>query len=283
LVTAPAQTSPLVTAVRLSAKARRLAREHGVDVTMLNGSGPGGEVLANDVLSAAASSASNVPLTAAGRLMAERTVQSWTTIPHFFLTRSVDATALRNARTRLTAPIHRADAVTLTYTDLIAAAVARALREHPRMNASWADGTIAIHRHVDLALAIAVENAVVTAVIHDADRISLGAMAKRRSELTVRARAGRLQPADISGATFTISNLGMFDVDAFTAIIVPPQAGILAVGALADRPAVVDGAIAVRPTMSVTLSADHRVVDGAGAAAFLNDVVLALREPDKWL
>ena len=281
--TASAHTSPLASAVRLSPKARKLARDHRVDVNTLTGSGPGGEVLANDVLGAAASSSPNVPLTSAGRLMAERTVQSWTTIPHFFVTRNIDATALRSARTRLTAPIQQADAVKLTYTDLIVAAVARALREHPRMNASWAGGTITVHRHVNVALAIAVENAVVAAVIRDADRISLGAMAKQRSELTARARAGRLRPADISDATFTISNLGMFDVDAFTAIIVPPQAGILAIGALADRAAVVDGAIAVRPTMTLTLSADHRVIDGAGAAAFLNDVVLALCEPDKWL
>jgi pyruvate dehydrogenase E2 component (dihydrolipoamide acetyltransferase) len=161
--------------------------------------------------------------------------------------------------------------------------VARALREHPRMNASWANDTIVLNRHVNVALAVAVENAVVTAVIRDADRISLGELAAQRIQLAQRARANKLQPADIGGATFTISNLGMFDVDAFTAIIVPPQAGILAVGAIADRVAVVNGLIGVRPMVTLTLSSDHRVIDGAGAAAFLNDVVLALREPNKWL
>jgi pyruvate dehydrogenase E2 component (dihydrolipoamide acetyltransferase) len=151
------------------------------------------------------------------------------------------------------------------------------------MNASWGGDRISLNHHVNVALAMAVENAVVTAVINDADRQSIGDLAKRRKELAERARANRLQPADITGATFTISNLGMFDVDAFTAIIVPPQAGILAVGAIADRVVAVDGMFGVRPTMTLTLSSDHRVVDGARAAAFLNDVVIALSEPSKWL
>ena len=129
---------------------------------------------------------------------------------------------------------------------------------------------------------MAVENAVVTAVIKNTDRISLGDIAKQRKELAERARANRLQPADITGATFTISNLGMFSVDAFTAIIVPPQAGILAVGAIADRVVAVNGMIGVRPTLNLTLSSDHRVADGARAAAFLNDVVLSLNEVEKW-
>jgi pyruvate dehydrogenase E2 component (dihydrolipoamide acetyltransferase) len=128
---------------------------------------------------------------------------------------------------------------------------------------------------------MAVENAVVTAVVRGADKASIGELAKQRSQLAERARANRLQPADISGATFTISNLGMFSVDAFTAIIVPPQAGILAVGAIVDRVVAVDGMIGVRPMMTVTLSSDHRIIDGASAARFLNDVVLALGEADK--
>jgi pyruvate dehydrogenase E2 component (dihydrolipoamide acetyltransferase) len=127
---------------------------------------------------------------------------------------------------------------------------------------------------------MAVENAVVTAVIHKADKARLGDIAKQRKELAERARANRLQPADIAGATFTISNLGMFSVDAFTAIIVPPQAGILAVGAITDRVVAVDGMIGVRPLVNLTLSSDHRIIDGARAAAFLNDVVVALSQPD---
>ncbi len=220
--------------------------------------------------------------------MAERTTQSWTTVPHFFVMREVDATALNATRAKLLPSVEQSHKVKLTHTDLIVAAVARALRKHPRMNASWTgdlkvsgyqDAGIRLHEDINIALAMAVENAVVTAVIQNADKASPGELAVRRRELAERAAATRLQPADINGATFTISNLGMFAVDAFTAIIVPPQAGILAVGAIADRVVAIDGKPAVRPMMTLTLSSDHRVVDGARAAAFLNDVVAALNEP----
>jgi pyruvate dehydrogenase E2 component (dihydrolipoyllysine-residue acetyltransferase) len=307
---APATAEPASAAgARISPKARRLAREHGVDIATLRGSGPGGEILADDILKAAAAPstppvpkepaplASPVPerpapvappvadtgaVSSIGRIMADRTTQSWTTVPHFFVTRDVDATALNVTRERLIPVIEKSHGVKVTHTDLMVAAVARALYIHPRMNGQWAGDKVTLNHHVNVALAMAVENAVVTAVIRDADRIGLGDIARRRKELSERARANKLQPADITGATFTISNLGMFSVDAFTAIIVPPQAGILAVGAIADRVVAVDGMIGVRPTVSVTLSSDHRVVDGARAAAFLNDVVLALVEVGKW-
>ena len=207
------------------------------------------------------------------RLMAERTTHSWTTVPHFFLTRDVDATALNAAREKQLVTIEKSHGVRVTHSDLLVAAVARALKKHPRMNASWTSDGVSLHSGVNIAIAIAVENAVVTAVIPDADKTSIADIAARRRDLSERARAGRLQPSDIGGATFTISNLGMFDVDAFTAIIVPPQAGILAVGAIADRVVAVDGKAVVRPMVTLTLSSDHRVVDGATAAAFLKDVV----------
>src|SRR5688572_10888908 len=266
---APAAPEPVSTAgARISPKARRLAREHGVDIATLRGSGPGGEILAEDIMKAAAGGGaapasgpakaghyeappaaagrSTSPPAAApsgppeavssiGRIMAERTTQSWTTVPHFFVTREADATALNATRQRWIPIIEKSHGVKVTHTDFIVAAVARALHLHPRMNGSWANDKISLNSHVNVALAMAVENAVVTAVIKDTDRIGLGDIAKQRKELAERARANRLQPADITGATFTISNLGMFNVDAFTAIIVPPQAGILAVGAIADR------------------------------------------------
>jgi pyruvate dehydrogenase E2 component (dihydrolipoamide acetyltransferase) len=213
--------------------------------------------------------------------MAERTTQSWTSVPHFFLARDVDATRLNATRERLIPVIEKSHGVKVTHTDLLVAAVSRALRQHPRMNGSWTNNTVALNADVSVALAMAVENAVVTAVIRNSDKQPLGAIAKQRKELSERARANRLQPADITGATFTISNLGMFSVDAFTAIIVPPQAGILAVGAITDRVIAVDGMIGIRPMMTLTLSSDHRLVDGTRAAQFLNDVVLALAEPDK--
>ncbi len=300
---APAAPEPVSAAgARISPKARRLAREHGVDIATLRGSGPGGEILAEDIMKASASAGQAAPAAQAtppaatarptsgppeavssiGRIMAERTTQSWTTVPHFFVTREVDATALNATRARWIPIIEKSHGVKVTHTDFIVAAVARALHLHPRMNGSWANDKITLNSHVNVALAMAVENAVVTAVIKDTDRIGLGDIAKQRKELAERARASRLQPADITGATFTISNLGMFNVDAFTAIIVPPQAGILAVGAIADRVVARDGLIGVRPTVNLTLSSDHRVVDGARAAAFLNDVVLSLNEVDKW-
>ena len=270
---------------RLSPKARRLAQEHGVDVSSLKGSGPGGEVLADDILAAARSQPTaarqdqRLHLSSVARLMAERTTQSWTTVPHFFLVRDIDATGLNASRENQLSAIERSHGVRLTHGDLIVAAVARALRKHPRMNAGWTGGAgsdaagVRLNEQVNVAVAIAVDGAVVTGVIPNADTIAIGDIATRRRDLAERARAGRLQPSDIAGATFTVSNLGMYDVDAFTAIIVPPQAGILAVGAIADRVVAVDGKVLVRPTLTLTLSSDHRVIDGAGAAAFLADVV----------
>jgi pyruvate dehydrogenase E2 component (dihydrolipoamide acetyltransferase) len=264
--------------IPISPKARRLAKERGIDLATIKGSGPGGEILFEDVQSSVAHrpavvnpqpEIASTDISSTARLMAERTTQSWTTVPHFFVSRDVDATALNAAR-------EKHDGV--SHTDLLVSIVARALSKHPRLNASWIDGDVRTNADVNVAIAIAVEDAVVTGVVRDADRASLEEIASRRKELADRARAGRLQPSDISGPTFTISNLGMFQVDAFTAIIVPPQAGILAVGAIADRVVAVDGQPAVRPMMTLTLSCDHRVVDGAAAARFLNDIVSACRE-----
>jgi pyruvate dehydrogenase E2 component (dihydrolipoamide acetyltransferase) len=258
---------------RISPKARRLAQEKGVDLGGLKGSGPGGEILADDVLGAAASVVPAVTraeaVTTIGRLMAERTTQSWTTVPHFFVIRDVDAGGLNLAR----------QDANVTHTDLLVAIAARVLRKHPRLNASWTADGIVSHEDINIGVAIAVENAVVTAVIPRADRAATPDVALRRRDLTERARAGRLQPADIAGATFTISNLGMFDVDAFTAIIVPPQAAILAVGAIRDRVVAVDGKPAVRPMLTLTLSCDHRVVDGVRAAEFMRELVAGVEAP----
>src|SRR5262245_51649367 len=294
-----------VAGARISQKARRLAREHGVDISWLRGSGRTGEILADDILKAAAAPVARPAVPAAarpaapaaprvqgaadgsvssiGRIMAERTTQSWTSVPHFFLIRDVDATQLNGARERRIPIIERSHGVKVTHTDLIVAAVARSLRQFPRMNGSWANGNIQLNQDVNVALAMAVDNAVVTAVIRNADSIPLGQIAKQRKELADRARAGRLTPSDISGATFTISNLGMFGIDAFTAIIVPPQAGILAVGAIKDRVVASGGYIGIQPQLTITLSSDHRVVDGASAAQFLADIVDGLQDPEKFL
>jgi len=280
--------------LRISPKARRLALEHGIDLSRVRGTGPEGEILAEDILALAASppAAAPVPvesLTPVARLMAERTTESWTHVPHFFVTRDVDASELLAARGRWAAAPEKAGGERVTHTDLLVALAARVLVKHPRLNASWTEvgihrgGQIRENREVNIGVAIAVEDGVVAATIPGAHAKKLGEIAKIRRELTERAQASRLRPQDISGATFTISNLGMYQVDAFSAIIVPPQAAILAVGQIAERVVAREGKPCVRPTMTLTLSCDHRVVDGAKAARFLNDLVEAILDPEKWL
>jgi pyruvate dehydrogenase E2 component (dihydrolipoamide acetyltransferase) len=291
--------------VQISPKARRLAKELGVDLSRVRGSGSGGEILASDIeaaakggtQAAAASGGGAAPAAAPaipaggktetpgviGRLMAERTTQSWTSAPHFFVTREVDASGMVALREKLAPEIEKSHAVKPTHADLLVALVARTLAKHPRINSSFTPEGIRIHGDVNIGIAMAVEDGVVTAVIPKANTTGLAQIAVQRRDLTERARANRLKPADISGATFTISNLGMYQVDSFTAIIVPPQAGILAVGAITDRVVPVDGNIGIRPMISVTLSCDHRVADGARGAAFLKDLAAAIREPEKFL
>ncbi len=300
-VAAPPAAAGPAGPVLISPKARRLAKELGLDPRTLRGSGPEGEIVADDVRAAAAAPpsvaaapasapapAAGVPstLSAIGRLMAERTTQSWTTVPHFFVSREVDGGALIAARNRLGPSVEKSRGVKITYTDMLAALVARALTRHPLMNASWIDHAVKANPEVRVGLAMAVNDGVVVGVIHGADGGDLGDIAAQRRDLTERARANKLTPADITGATFTISNLGMYQVDQFTAIIVPPQAGILAVGAMKDRVVPMPGAlipVGVRPMINLTLSCDHRVLDGARGAAFLNDVVDAIGQADRIL
>jgi pyruvate dehydrogenase E2 component (dihydrolipoamide acetyltransferase) len=275
---------------KISPKARRLAKELGVDIAAVRGSGPGGEILASDVQAAAAVHAApetkpssiEVP-SSLGRIMAERTTQSWTTVPHFFVSREIEATALNEYRERVVAEIENTHQVRVTHTDLLVALVARVLLKHPRWNASWTAEGIRLHDHVNMGIAIAVNDGVVAAVVRNAHSASLAEIATQRRDVAERARAGKLRPADIADATFTISNLGMYQVDQFTAIITPPQAAILAVGGIADRVVVVHGQPAVRSMMMLTVSCDHRVADGARAARFLSDLAEAIREPAKFL
>jgi pyruvate dehydrogenase E2 component (dihydrolipoamide acetyltransferase) len=163
------------------------------------------------------------------------------------------------------------------------ALVARVLERHPALNASWANETVRLNSSINISLAIAVPDGVVAPVIPNANKATLAEIAAQRAALSERARSSRLLPADLSGGTFTVSNLGMYKVDAFTAIITPPQAAVLAVGAVSDRVLAVDGKPAVRPVMTLSLSSDHRVIDGARAAAFLNDLVEAIRKSEELL
>jgi pyruvate dehydrogenase E2 component (dihydrolipoamide acetyltransferase) len=293
--TPPAVAAPEPSAVqsaRISPKARRLAKELGVDIAAVRGTGPSGEILASDVQAAAASVATHAELaknsgslevpSTLGRLMAERTTQSWTTVPHFFVTREIEATALNEYRGKIVADIEKNHKIRITHTDLLVALVARVLLKHPRLNSSWTPEGIRLHDHVNMGVAIAVNDGVVAAVIPDAHTATWAEISTQRRDVAERARAGKLRPTDIADATFTISNLGMYRVDHFSAIITPPQAAILAVSRIADRVVAVQGMPAVRPMITLTLSCDHRAVDGARAAMFLNDLAEAVRDPSKW-
>jgi len=288
----PAAAAPRTAAevtLKVSPKARRLAKELGVDLSKVRGTGPDGAITGEDVEAAARSSvptavaAADSPaavapatLSAIARLMAERTTKSWVTTPHFFLLREVDAAALIEAREHF-------GKETVTHTDLLIALVARVLGKHPKMNASWNGQSIHLNPSVNISVAVAVSDGVVGAVIHNAGATPIQEIAAQRKQLAERARSGHLRPNDITGGTFTISNLGMYGVDAFNAIITPLQAAVLAVGRIADRVVPVNGQPAIRPMLTMSLSSDHRVVDGAQAAVFLSDLADAIREPGKWL
>ncbi|MGH9699649.1 MAG: dihydrolipoamide acetyltransferase family protein, partial [Candidatus Acidiferrales bacterium] len=236
---APAASTPAAALqdAGISPKARRLANELNLDVNQIHGTGPGGIITTEDVLAAknsqaaptaAASIAPAAALSAVARLMAERTAESWKTVPHFFVLREADASELIALQKKLKKEAAAAQSVPPTISDLLIALVARALEKHPALNASWTAAGIRKNPDINISLAMAVDDGVVAPVIQKANVIQIGEIAKQRAALTERARAGRLQPADISGGTFTISNLGMYKVDAFTAIITPPQVAILA-------------------------------------------------------
>ena len=295
-VSTATQTSQMVLA---SPKARRLAAQDGKDLQSIKGRGPGGAVLAADVLAATVqapfaettqliapaeqpeqpifSSNGTNDLTPGNiwRIMAERTTQSWTQTPHFYLMREVNVSRLVTWREE----IMKHAATKITYTDLLVKIVAAALRANPRVNASWSNGKITLKPEINMGLAVAIEDGLVVPVIHHADALGLAEIAQRRVELVAKAQAGKLRPQDISEGTFTISNLGMYNVDAFNAIINQPQAAILAVGRIAERVVAVHGQPAVQPIMVLTLSCDHRVVDGARGARFLESIASFLEEP----
>jgi len=266
-------------AARLAAaspKARRLAAERGADIKALRGSGPGGAVLTVDVPSAP--SAPRVEDRGVGtvwRIMAERMTASWTTAPHFYLFREVNVSRLIAWREQA----NKQAGPRITYTDLLVKLVAAALSRHPGVNASWKDGAIVRSADINIGLAVAIEAGLIVPVIHRADTLSLQEIAARRDDMVSRGQAGKLRPADIQSGGFTISNLGMYGVDAFHAIVNPPQAAILAVGRIADRVVALNGQPAVRPTMMLTLSCDHRALDGARGAQFLGALADLIEEP----
>ncbi|MCL4394557.1 MAG: 2-oxo acid dehydrogenase subunit E2 [Chloroflexi bacterium] len=272
--------------VRASPKARRLAFEHGIELTGVSGSGPAGAVLASDIpLSRPA--AAPLPSASFGleavaeravsnvwHIMAERTTQSWTGVPHFYLVRHVVATRLISWRAHLKAATEG-----ITYTDLLVRLVSAALQRNRAVNAMWQDEKVIQFRSINIGLAVALEDGLVVPVIHDADRLSVAEIAAARRDLVERARSNRLKPQDIADGTMTISNMGMYGVDYFHAILNPPQATILAVGRIADGVLAENGLPVVRPMMTLSLSCDHRVVDGARGARFLETIADLIEEP----
>ncbi|HEU4655981.1 MAG TPA: dihydrolipoamide acetyltransferase family protein [Capillimicrobium sp.] len=305
------------TTPKASPTARRLAEELGVDLATVTGSGPGGRIRREDVEAAAngASPAAAAPaapattppatapaeappaagavaeapstttvqaLTSVQKVVARRMVESRTTVPEFELLVSVDMERAVALRAALKAAAADGQAVP-SFNDMVVRASALALREHPRANGSFADGGFRLHERVNVGVAVAAQDALLVPVVADADRKSLGAIARETRALAGRGRDGKLTPAELDGGTFTVSNLGMFGVRSFTAVINVPQAAILAVGALERRPVVHGDEVVPRHVMDLTLCCDHRILYGADAAAFLADLRANLETPERLL
>ena len=280
--TTPAiSTSPGGGRVLASPKAKRIARERGIDLTSLRGSGPEGSVLADDVVRAATgtptvSPAASVetaqeliPLSPMRRIVGERMAQSKLSAPHFYVSIDVDMTAVRKLRVEWR---QRGGEVIPSINDFILLACARALRDFPSVNSTYTGQGIKQHTDINIGMAVALDEGLVVPVLRNADRLSLTELAAQSRELIDKAQTKKLFPLDYEGGTFTVSNLGMLGVDSFIAIINPPQCAILAVGRVAPRVVVENEMFAIKSLMTATLSADHRVIDGAIGARFLKQV-----------
>ncbi len=258
-----------------SPKAKRLAQERGIDLSAIQGTGPDNAVLVKDLASTSLHSPVTPELSTVWRIMAERTMASWTSVPHFFLLREVNASRLGSWR----ASAQKRTGAKITYTDLLVKLSAIALAAHPRVHARWGNGAIETSNQVNIGIAVATEEGLIVPVIYHADELSLKEIAARREDVVARANASKLRPEDLRDGTFTISNLGMYGVDVFNAIINAPQAAILAVGRIADRVVPMNGAPAIQPMMMLSLSCDHRVIDGARGAQFLQTLADLIEEP----
>jgi len=277
---------------RSSPLARRIASERGVQLGAIQGTGPGGRIVKRDIENAKATGGAgrsaaaerlategdfkDVPLTQIRKTIARRLSESNGPVPTFFLTTELDATRAAEMRAQLA---EMGDQYKASFNDIVIKAVALALAEHPEVNAHWLNDKIRHFNRIHLAMAVAVEDGLITPVLFDADRLSLWEISEKARDLAKRARERRLMPEEYTGATFTVSNLGMFGIDQFTAIINPPEAGILAIGGVEEKPVVVNGALEVRQRMRVTMSCDHRAVDGATGAKFLQTVRRYIENP----
>jgi len=261
-----------------SPKVRQYAKKEGIDLSFIKGSGPNGVILMEDVLvnqSSTETEENDIPTSKGWRLMADRLTESWSSAPHFNLVRHLDVSNLVTYKKQ----VQEKNSNRLTYTDLLIKLVSITLKEHPRINASWIDNKIVKNSEINVGLAVDFDGGLIVPVIHKTDELSLGEITNRRKDLITRTQAGKLRSGDLDRGTFTISNLGMFDVDSFNAIINPPQAAILAVGRIVDKVVPVDGLPAVRPILTLNLSFDHRVVDGVRGAEFLQTLSNLIENP----
>lgn len=287
---APEASSPAAGGrIVASPLAKRTAREHGVDLGQIKGRGPHGRVTEADVQASLAQQATAaatalplgevpydvVPLSRLRQTIGERMVTSARTIPHFDLEVEVDM----NEANHLRALYAEVNKPSVSHTALLVKVVARAMRKHPQVNAAFVDGELRLYREINIGVAMAVEEGLVAPVIRRADEMTLSQIQESLSRLRDKARGLRFAPEEVSGGTFTLSNLGMYGIDAFRAIINPPEAAILAVGRIVERPVGLKGHILLRPMARMILSVDHRVLDGAQAAPFLVEVRRLLENP----
>ena len=284
--------------VKASPLARRIAKERELDLSTVRGSGPGGRILKADVekVEAPAPEAATPPAaagpaveTARGQVsyeepsklqsvVARRMAESKATAPHFYLRASVDMSEAVSGRAKLK-ELAGEGSVVPSFNDMVVKACALALREHPRANGAYRDGRFELYSRVNVGVAVAAKDALVVPTVFDADRKGLRQIATESRALAAKVREGQITPPELSGATFTVSNLGMYGIDGFSAVINPPQAAILAVGAIEERPVVRDGEIATAHLMPVDLACDHRILYGAPAAEFLARIRSLLEEP----
>ncbi|WP_396898654.1 dihydrolipoamide acetyltransferase family protein [Mycolicibacterium sp.] len=288
----PAPAAPAVRSDRPKASplARKVAEANGVDLATVTGSGPGGRIIRKDVehRRPAESPAGPtpvegdfdaVPLTTLQRVAAKRLTESKQNAPHFYLTAAVDVTDLLGFRKTVNDSLEAGGGPKVSVNDFIVRAVASALRGNPGVNVSFGGDTLLRHHGVHIGVAVAVDAGLVVPVVRDADRKSVSQIAGETKEMAGRARIGKLRADEMTGGTFTISNLGMYGIEQFAAVINPPEAAILAVGAATDELRLVDGEVAARKILRLTLSADHRAIDGATGAVFLRDLTALLEHP----
>lgn len=283
--------------VRISPLARKIAEEHNIDVFTITGTGPGGRIVKEDILNAverreaaaerpreaeALAEEEIRPLSSMRKVIARRMTETFQA-PHFYLTVEVDAQELERTRETLIPLVESKVGVKLTFTDLLIKTVARSLEDNPAVNCTYIDGAVKLFKRIDIGLITAVEGGLISPVIRQANKKSLPEISALRAQLTQKARDRKLSTEEMTGSTFTISNLGMFDIDQFSALIQPPEGALLAVGRIIDRPVARNGQIVIRPIVNLTLSIDHRVLDGVAGANFLTSLKSYIENPSLML